>query len=160
VALLVMMDTYLLGRLPGEPEPPRGVVAAADFHLGNLVQLREHGARGAYVAQRARAKLGALADRARARLGGAPTARSAREVMTVAAEDAVRRYVPAPYPGRVTMLLSRDEPDRTGEDRRLRWADLAEGGLVLRFIPGAHETMLDERNVAGVAAVLDACLRG
>jgi hypothetical protein len=55
------------------------------------------------------------------------------------------------------MLLSREQPERTFEDLRLGWADLA-GSFEIRFIPGSHETMLDESSVAGVAAVLDDCL--
>ena len=72
---------------------------------------------------------------------------------------AMDNYVPRPYPGSAAILLCSEAPSRTFYDGRLgvgqpRW----QGGLMVRFIPGDHDTMLDEPIVAGVAAALDRCL--
>jgi thioesterase domain-containing protein len=49
-------------------------------------------------------------------------------------------------------------PHRTSFDPRLAWAELAQGGLTVRFMPGNHGNMLDEPIVGGVARVLAQCL--
>ena len=77
----------------------------------------------------------------------------ARQVFT-ANMAAFARYVARPYAGTAVMLLARDEPDRTAFDDRLTWADLVEGGLTVRFIPGDHENLLDEPGVREVGAVV------
>jgi amino acid adenylation domain-containing protein len=66
----------------------------------------------------------------------------------------ILRYKPRPYPGPVTLILSREhnrrEPDRV-------WRDLAGGGLEVLYVPGDHFTHLRE-HVQITAARIGACL--
>jgi thioesterase domain-containing protein len=160
VSALILLDTYLVGVMPvrlvqartASPLHPAGV--CLDYHLGNL------------LLRNPREGLQYLAGRVRARLEGVPSPmaaaiRAAQPHLRRVIESnwrAVASYVPRPYPGRAVMLLSRDEPDRVFYDGRLAWANLFDEGLIVRFIPGSHEDMLSEPNVAGVAAELARCL--
>jgi thioesterase domain-containing protein len=104
-----------------------------------------------YLRDRLRARLDGVAGPTEEAIDAAPPA--LRHVI-VANLNALANYVPRPYPGSAVALISRDEPDRTFYDGRLAWADLVEGGLVVRFVPSNHENQLDEPQVAHVAAVL------
>jgi amino acid adenylation domain-containing protein len=72
---------------------------------------------------------------------------------------AARRYVPGRYPGRVTWYVAR------GNLRLTRlfpgWSPHVAGGLEVVPVPGTHFDLVDEPNVAAVAAhlrrALDAC---
>jgi thioesterase domain-containing protein len=157
VAVLVLLDTKRIG-------PPsarstrvfaasslRNFVARLDHHLGNLL-IRQPRESLAYLAQRVRWRLGGEPIDEAMKTGGPVFGR-----VIEANRAALRTYTPRPFPGQVVMLLCEDEPDRATYDGRLAWADLVEG-LVLRYIPGSHENMLDEPNVSEVAAVLARCL--
>jgi amino acid adenylation domain-containing protein len=159
VALVVLLDTYYLGPTADLPARKRPFAEAADIHIGNLRLARDYRSRAAYLVARARLNLANHVAGLRRVLGLDPRRAPPAGRDTVMARNAaaVREYAPRPYPGRITMLLSREQPERTFEDLRLGWADLA-GSFEIRFIPGSHETMLDESSVAGVAAVLDDCL--
>jgi amino acid adenylation domain-containing protein len=160
VAALVMMDTYLVGPKPArvvqvlEASPLHHSGMLLDYHLGHLL-LRTPREGLAYLSKRLRARLGGVAGPiAEAIEAATPAVRHVIESNL----HALAVYAPRPYPGTAVMLLSRDEPDRAFYDGRLAWADLLGEGLILRFIPGSHENMLDEPQVAGVAAVLACCL--
>jgi thioesterase domain-containing protein len=156
VSALVMLDTYRFGPKPArvvqmlETSPVHRSGVLFDFHLGNLL-LRTPREGLHYIAERLRARFGAVAA---AMAAATPAVRHVID-SNLRALDA---YVPRPYPGTAVMVLSRDEPDRTIYDGRLAWADLLEQGLILHFISGNHENMLDEPQVAGVAAVIARCL--
>jgi thioesterase domain-containing protein/acyl carrier protein len=160
VSALVFFDTCVVG-----PRPPCVVEVEAssplhhralllDIHLGQLLlRTPREGVR--YLADRVKARMGGVVGAvARTLHAATPVVRNVIEATRRAVDD----YVPRPYPGSAVMLLCRDAPHRTFHDGRLAWADLVQGGLVLRFIPGEHEDMLDEPRVAGAAAVLDRCL--
>ena len=162
VSTLMMLDTYLVGVKPARvlqalaASPLHRYGMLLDFHLGHLL-LRTPREGMAYLAERVRARFGGVAGPiAKAIEAATPAVRHVIESNL----RAVSVYVPRPYPGTAVMLLSRDEPDRAFYDGRLAWADLLEEGMVLRFIPGSHENMLDEPQVAGVAAVIARCLDG
>ncbi len=156
VAALVMMDTTLVG-----PQPPHYVDARAlsplhrfgvlvDRHLGHLL-IRAPRAWAAYIAQRARVKYHNGAGALAMVMKEAPSA-----VRGVYEQNlrAIFAYVPRPYPGSACMIVSSHEASRTVFDRRLCWAEIVQGGLVVRFAPGDHEHMLDEPNVGDVAAAI------
>ena len=161
VSVVVMLDTVR----PGAP-PQRIVEALAgsrrrrltmrlDYHVGGLL-IRSPRETFEYVRD--------LIRRRRSGPEGQIAAAIKAEDPTLANVIRVNRralanYVPRPYPENVVMLLSSDEPDRAFYDPRLAWADLMGGGLTVRWIPGSHENILDEPQVAGVAAVLARCLR-
>ncbi|HEV2853793.1 MAG TPA: SDR family NAD(P)-dependent oxidoreductase [Thermoanaerobaculia bacterium] len=69
--------------------------------------------------------------------------------------EAMWRYVPALYPGRVTYFRAAEEVDRGNGSPEADWAGLAKGGLELHVIPGGHRSMLDEPHVAVLARRLE-----
>jgi FkbH-like protein len=160
VAALVMLDTRWIAApsarltrlLTTSPVHPFGVLV--DIHLGNL------------LLRRPRAGLAYLVEKVRGTLGLRPTVETVEPdpfIPQRGLESAIRAitsYVPRPYPGQAAMLLSSDDPGRVIYDRRLAWADLVQGGLTVRFMPGSHDNMLDEPQVDGVAAVVAQCLVG
>jgi amino acid adenylation domain-containing protein len=160
VERLLMMDGSLVGTPTARAaeamaaSPLHRLAFRLDLHAGHLL-LRTPRAGLAYLASRVKALIGGTAAPIEQTMRAAPAV--ARHVFE-ANVRALARYVPRPYPGAAVMLLSRDEPDRAVFDQRLAWADLVEGGLVVRFIPGDHENMLDEPHVAGVARVIAQCL--
>jgi amino acid adenylation domain-containing protein len=160
VSLLVLMDTAIVGPPPARlaetltasPLHRRGILL--DYHLGHLL-LRTPRRGVEYLVSRFRARYeGEAAPIAEVMKAATPAVRHVYESNV----RALASYVPLPYPGSAVMLLSRDEPYRTYSDERLAWADLVQGGMTVRFIPGNHENMLDEPQVAGVAAALSRCL--
>jgi thioesterase domain-containing protein/acyl carrier protein len=73
--------------------------------------------------------------------------------------QALRNYVPRPYPGRVTLFRARTRPLFRLHGRDLGWKGLARGGLEVVTIPGNHETILKEPNVQILARQLIAKLQ-
>ena len=71
--------------------------------------------------------------------------------------QALTGYLPRSYPGRITLFRARKQPLLCA-DPTLGWGELAEEGVAVNVIPGAHEKMLDEPNVHILAAELKACL--
>ena len=161
VSVLVMLDTYRVG-------PPTArtaqVLAASrfhylgmrlDYHLGNLL-LRTPWEGLKYLADWARHKVPSAPGHVKALTGeGTQTVRQ----VIASGKRALAKYVPRPYPGNAVMLFSQEEAGQAFYDGRLAWAELLGEGLVVRLVPGSHENMLDEPNVARVAAVLARCLR-
>jgi len=71
-------------------------------------------------------------------------------------DTARKRYVPQPYPGRVT-LFRNGSAEETPE-HELKWKKLAQGGLEVQVVPGDHKTILLEPHVSVLAQKLRACL--
>ncbi len=157
VALLVLMDTMLLGARPAVVDlHPR--TYALDQHLGHLLA-RPRAAWGAYVEARARARVEAWRDALDQALGR-PTRREPTPFELITARDraAMRAYTPAAYDGPITLILARDEPHRTAHDLRLQWSEHTTIGLIIHVVPGTHAAILDEPTVGFVAAYLSECL--
>lgn len=70
---------------------------------------------------------------------------------------ALARYRPRPFTGRVTLFRSRIHPLFCSFDERYGWGELA-GDVSVRIVPGEHESILEEPNVASLAAQLRHCL--
>jgi thioesterase domain-containing protein/acyl carrier protein len=68
--------------------------------------------------------------------------------------QAMRDYVPRPYPGRVTLFRARARPLFRLHGRDLGWTKLAGGGLEILAVPGNHETMLKPPHVTALAEAL------
>ena len=60
-------------------------------------------------------------------------------------KEALRGYVPGPYPGRLVLFRADRLPARHHGDRYLGWAGLADGGIEVHEIPGDEPTILEER---------------
>ncbi|MDJ0840184.1 MAG: amino acid adenylation domain-containing protein [Acidobacteriota bacterium] len=71
--------------------------------------------------------------------------------------NALTTYRPKPYGGKITYF--RSEEDFGPEDPVTVWLNQAEGGLVLRPVPGNHDTMIDQPHVRTLARMLNHALR-
>ena len=71
--------------------------------------------------------------------------------------NALTTYRPKPYGGKITYF--RSEEDFGPEDPVTVWLNQAEGGLVLRPVPGNHDTMVDQPHVRTLARMLNHALR-
>ncbi|HMD48167.1 MAG TPA: thioesterase domain-containing protein, partial [Bryobacteraceae bacterium] len=67
------------------------------------------------------------------------------------------RYVPRTYAGRVTLFQTSTSALERGDAIDL-WIEIANGGVDLHELPGSHETLLTEPNVALLAGEIEACL--
>jgi thioesterase domain-containing protein len=169
VALLALFDTYFLGDLSYPPSPALcrsttyNFVQKVDRHLGNLLLLRPQD-RLSYI-------LG-IVGRIKTRIGrkvqgitykGYPQSEGSishtlQEVLK-ANRQALSNYIPQVYPGRITLFLSREAPERSCYDRRLGWNEMATGGLEVCVVPGNHETLFGEPHVRILAEKLRVCLQ-
>lgn len=68
------------------------------------------------------------------------------------------RYSPRPYPGRVTVFRARTRfvTDLSGQD--MGWAEIAQGGVDVRVVPGQHANILKMPNVRCLGDQLKAAL--
>ncbi|MPY80191.1 MAG: amino acid adenylation domain-containing protein [Actinophytocola sp.] len=64
---------------------------------------------------------------------------------------AMRAYTPPSYPGHVTVLAAREQPDPVAGDPLRRWERLAEDGVTRHTVPGDHYTMLRAPHVHTLA---------
>ena len=55
---------------------------------------------------------------------------------------AIRRYVPKPYAGRVTLFRASEPAEIYQSDPLAGWGDIAQGGVDVFDIPGDHETIV------------------
>jgi thioesterase domain-containing protein/acyl carrier protein len=55
--------------------------------------------------------------------------------------QALRSYVPRPYPGRVIFFMASDRDAFSGSSPHAGWSDLALGGMTVHEVPGNHITM-------------------
>lgn len=69
--------------------------------------------------------------------------------------NALRRYQPKQYGGRVTLLRTCGHPLRCSFDEHYGWGQLAGGGVNVLVVPGGHGNILDEPHVQKVARALE-----
>jgi len=81
------------------------------------------------------------------------------QVVLEANRQALSAYLPQVYPGRLTLFLCSDAPERSFFDSRWGWSEMAAEGLEVHVIPGSHETMFSEPHVRVVAEKLRVCLQ-
>jgi acyl-CoA synthetase (AMP-forming)/AMP-acid ligase II/thioesterase domain-containing protein len=154
VAVLALFDTHYPGHKANT------VAQRVDRLIGNLL-LRPPKDRIGHLFELLGARVGksirGLTYRLHPRDEG-PLARSMRQVLE-ANREAVSHYVPQVYPGRIVLLISSEAPERSFYDSRLRWSDIASGGLQVHVVPGNHDTVFSEPHVGVLAKKLRACLR-
>jgi amino acid adenylation domain-containing protein len=74
--------------------------------------------------------------------------------------EALRRYQPSRYDGRVTLFVAAARAVSPEEDQRLAWSALVGNGLEVHTLPSRDSgLMLREPEVGALAEHLDACLR-
>jgi amino acid adenylation domain-containing protein len=69
------------------------------------------------------------------------------------------RYHPQSYPGHITLFRTRIYPVFCSFDPSFGWREFAPGGVAVKIISGAHESILDEPHVRQLAKELEASLR-
>ena len=166
VALLALIDTYQRS-IDTQHAPATGPASALhllarrlDFKLGRLV-LNDGGAPVRWLANEARQTLASLAKRTMIRVrGGVDPEAMPPLIQRVRAANihAILTYTAKPYAGKATLFLTLREPVRPSDDRRLAWSDLSHGGLELHTLPSDHNSVLDDPDVAVLAAKLRACI--
>lgn len=153
VALLAILDTW-----PVENSSHHALVVL-DGLRRKLAPLgpRE---RLAWMGDRLRRGLAAAGQRVSARLRGqppAPAPPTARDRWKARVWPGPG-FVPPRYGGRITVLRVRQQAYYRVADPTLGWAARSALPVDLRFIPGAHGTLLRPPHVAVVARALEACL--
>lgn len=88
---------------------------------------------------------------------GYPLPAKARNVFDIQMHAAVH-YRPAAYPGRVDLFRAAVKDRLDPEEDHMGWNGLARGGVVVQEIPGDHNTMNAEWNLAVLAEKLSRCL--
>ncbi|MEP7124851.1 MAG: amino acid adenylation domain-containing protein [Byssovorax sp.] len=166
VALLALIDTY---QRAIDTHAPRTVQRASflhslaqrlDFELGRLV-MNDHGAPLRWLADEARRSLERVTQRTLRQVrGGADPDALPPLIQRVRAANihAILSYSAKPYAGKATLFLTLREPVRAADDRRLLWSELCQGGLELHTLPSDHNRVLDDPDVAVLAAKLRACI--
>jgi len=165
---LGLFDSFV--RRPSESSPMTGLFPSKAFvrkmkwHLRNLVLL-ERGKRLTYLLTRMRnlktqvqMSLWNLVRRFFSYIGRPSTSWFQLRDLRLIHYQAGRDYVPGPYPGRVTIFLSKEAPEKPSEDPRLGWTKLAAGGSEVHWFTGRHETMLHQPHRRVVAEKLKICL--
>jgi thioesterase domain-containing protein len=80
------------------------------------------------------------------------------KVFTANAE-AMRLYVAKAYPGRVTLIRTKDRPGAAPRDAAMGWGDLAAEGVKVHTVGGGHYSMVREPFVNDLAKALSECLK-
>ncbi|HZO85821.1 MAG TPA: amino acid adenylation domain-containing protein, partial [Verrucomicrobiae bacterium] len=60
---------------------------------------------------------------------------------------ALMKYQPKPYAGHVTLFRSRAHQLMSSYDPQYGWGEFAKGGVTVKVVPGAHESIVEEPNV-------------
>ena len=71
---------------------------------------------------------------------------------------ALFKHQPKPCAGRLTLFRTRGHTLLCSFDDTFGWSDLAAGGVTVRIVSGAHETIMDEPHVHSLADELRKCL--
>ncbi len=71
---------------------------------------------------------------------------------------ALEQFTPQTYPGPLTLFRSPVHGLYCSYDARCGWGDYAQGGVTLKLIPGAHETIMEEPRVQRLSAELQKLL--
>ncbi|MBP2639081.1 MAG: tycC2 [Firmicutes bacterium] len=75
-------------------------------------------------------------------------------------KKAHRQYIPAPYPGRLTLFRALDrEKNALSQDRTMGWEGLIAGGITVCESPSTHGEMINRKNIGHLADNLIECLK-
>jgi amino acid adenylation domain-containing protein len=160
VGLVALIDTFATERRGTVGQSLKAYGKRMWFHLGNLLL---HPGRLSYI----RKKSKTLKRRIRSQLWRiafhSPQIRSHRLPGTLQDVEescylAIRRYVPAPYSGRVTLFRAQKRSVADSPEVDLGWGSLAGGGVEIYEVPGDHGSMLGKPHVAILAGKIQACL--
>ncbi len=71
---------------------------------------------------------------------------------------ALFQHHPRRYSGEVTLFRNPVHLLYSSFDATYGWGELADGGVRVKMIPGAHETIMEEPGVGKLAAAVRSCL--
>ncbi|HEY0093057.1 MAG TPA: hypothetical protein VGB96_01980, partial [Archangium sp.] len=74
--------------------------------------------------------------------------------------EAMLRYAPEPYAGRVVFFRASERDETTPHHPEYAWIGLARGGIEIHEVPGNHLTMMAEPHVPHLAKRLQESLEG
>jgi thioesterase domain-containing protein len=167
-ALIAMFDTYG----PGYYRPPTGLRAVLglpkevylrlEHHAGSLTSL-EPGERLPYakdkISKAVEEGIEALDDYKRQIAKGVFTRIGRRlppdlEEVRNAVNEAVARYRPLPYEGRITLFRARRQAPGTTDDPTLGWGAIAREGVEIIPMPGYHAAMISQPRVRELVPAL------
>jgi len=72
--------------------------------------------------------------------------------------EALARYVPSPFDGRVTLFRTFGHRLLSSQDGEMGWGEIARGGVEVVLVPGDHVSMMRPPLVERLGAELDDCL--
>ena len=157
VAFLAMLDTYG----PGYYKPLSNVMSLPDkfdrftgkvgHYMGHLFQLR-HSERPVFLLNIVKKKIWRIVYKSPIRRL-TPAIRKVQEANI----QAMIRYIPQPYPDKLTFFRASKQP-KYYPDPQLDWIGLASRGLEIQEVPGYHSSMIVEPYVRDLAEKLKACL--
>jgi thioesterase domain-containing protein/acyl carrier protein len=78
--------------------------------------------------------------------------------LEVRIRQAVEKYVPQVYSGKMTLFRAATQPVGTPSDPMLGWRGVAAGGLEIHEVPGDHRSIMYEPHVGVLAEKLKRCL--
>jgi thioesterase domain-containing protein len=73
-------------------------------------------------------------------------------------QDTLARYVPSPYPGRITLFRASKRPLGVSFEPTLGWGALVKGGVEIHEVPGYHGAIISEPRVSCLVEPLRGCL--
>ncbi|MBD2039313.1 amino acid adenylation domain-containing protein [Microcoleus sp. FACHB-672] len=164
VELVALFDTFAPDGMKGLPLGRRMAI-----HLETFMQ-KGH----TYIFDRIQAKIASTKDKVLSLVGkmsskfdqGSERSLS-KSLQKITSNDArrtvrhqaVRNYVPQPYPGKVTLFraMQRSEFESYYTDPKI-WTPFTVGGLEVHDVPGNHIGILKQPNVQVLASKLKACL--
>jgi thioesterase domain-containing protein len=172
VALLVLLDSAPANigyEVPGwwRPSYLRRFVRNLGFWLADFAALPGQDRR-VFVARKLRAFGRHLKRRLRGESGASPVDLEGFIDLSHFSEaelklwrihlEAASEYIQPSYPGAITLLRTRGQPLLCSLDEDFCWGQVARGGVVIKRIPGSHESIFTEPNVQCLAQQLEACL--
>ncbi|EYF08907.1 type I polyketide synthase [Chondromyces apiculatus] len=155
VALLAVIDCALPGRLPEERiEDDEALSLAYLLRVGTGVDISADTLR----ALDGNARLRRFLELGRRTAGlpqdaDLPDLRRLLDVFQ-ASVRALRRYTPAPYPGKILFLRARERDAWNPPHPEIGWSEMAAGGVEVHTVPGNHITMNFQPHVSAMAARL------
>ncbi len=172
VGVLALFDTwgpdyphYIPG-MRGARLKWRKLLERIDLHVGNFIAAEGLREKARYIATKSiRVKNNAIKN-TKKRLGRLREFREHVEnplpkvLRKVEGEtrDATKRYVPRPYPGRITLFRASKQGAHIQPDPHLGWTRIALGGIDVYEVPGHHGAIVYEPRVGALARRLAECL--
>ncbi len=130
-----------------------------DLQIGSIL-VRPPTQRTAFFRMALARKLTHIGRKFMGKLGvqSGPGLPEAAQRVRVAGEAATRKYIPAAYPGKITLFLSRDSALRIALDSRMSWGELAGDGMELHLVAGDHVSIMQESGITGIGEEIKSCL--